>query len=192
MNGPEGTAEAIVALLAAGMPVELAALADELNVPPAKLPAPRHVSAQERDLLNLAEWPAIFVVVQRLERLRRVDGPDVDGAVPYRGRYPVRVFVFVREADYEATDLLRKRYVRALRTVVFAAQEAVELDEATYVESYSDVGVDQSKRTIAGAYADFVVEVDELLAVRAGTPAPDPAGWAINLDDGLLPHPALD
>lgn len=192
MNGPEGTADAIVELLTAAMPAELAAIAAELNVPPSKLPAPRLVTAQERDLLTLAEWPALFVVVQRLERLRRVDGPNVDGAVPYRARYPVRVFVFVRAGDYEATDLLRKRYVRALRTALFAAQEAVELDELTYVESYSDIGVDQSKRTIAGAYADFSAEVDELLAVRAGTAAPDPDGWAITLADDVLPHPALD
>lgn len=192
MSGPETVADALVAHLAATMPDELAGLAAELGVPAPKLPAPKLISPQERDLLNLAEWPAMFVVVQRLEALRRVDGPNDDGTVTYRARYPVRVFVFVREKGYEATDLLRKRYVAALRAVLFAGQEAVDLDERSYTESYSDVGEDDNKRTIAGAYADFAVEVDEHLARRAPTMPDELDGWDVELDLAVLPHPALD
>lgn len=192
MSGPEDVAELLRAHLADAVPTRLDELRAELSLTTKVLPDPKLVTAQERDLVNLAEWPAIFVVVQRLEGLRRNDGPNEDGTVTYRARYPVRVFVFVRADGYEPTDLLRKRYVRATREVLFAGQEVAELDERSYSESYSDVGQDDNKRSIAGFYADFTVELDEDLAARPATPAPDPDGWAMTVEEATLPHPALD
>jgi hypothetical protein len=198
MNGPEDVARAIADTLRAAMPAATAAVAAAVGASEADVPPPALVTEQERDVPDLSEWPALFVVVGRLEGLRRVDGPDELGQVIYRARYPVRVFIFVRVSagtrnGYEAVDLLRKRYVRAVRDVLFAVQETTRLDELTYTESYSDVETDANKRAIAAAYAEAVVEVDETLtpAVPA-TLAPDPAGWTVELTETLLPHPALD
>jgi hypothetical protein len=190
--GPEDIADAHVTLLSDEMPDKVAELASELAVPAGDIPAPALITAQERDLLNLTEWPALFVVVQRLDGLRRVDGPNEDGTVTYLSRYPVRIFGFVRGHGYEVVDLLRKRYVRAVREVLFAGQEAIELVESTYTESYSDVDEDASKRSVAGFYADFVAEVAENLAGRPHAADAPADGWDIDVDLDVLPHPALD
>lgn len=193
MNGPEDVAEAIRSHLATALPERLALLRLALAADEATLPDPALITAQERDLLDLGEWPALFVVVQRLARLRRVDGPNADGTLDYLADYPTRVFGFVRGQGYETVDLLRKRYVRAVREALFTAQEATHIDEASYVESYSDVDEDSQKRSIAGFYADVTVTVPETMpAPSAPVPAPDPDGWDLVIDVEALPHPALD
>ena len=193
MTGPEDVAETIRAHLAAAVPVRLAAIRAVVAADEATLPDPALVAAQERDLLNLGEWPAIFVVVQRLARLRRIDGPNDDGTMDYLADYPVRVFMFLRAAGYVEVDTLRKRYARAVREALFTAQDTTRIDEASYVESYSDVGVDDAKRSIAGAWAEVTVSVVETMpAPLPAIPAPDPDGWDLVVDVEALPHPALD
>lgn len=197
MSGPEDIARTIAAAVRDGLPARLAALEAELALGANAIPPPRLVAEQERDLLALAEWPAIFTVVQNLTGLDHVDGPNDDGTVTYQARYPVRLFVFVRVLagttnPYEEVDLLRKRYVRALRELILGAQEATAVDVTTYAESYSDVGVDDDNRHIAGAWVQFDALVDERVVNTTVTYAPDPDGWAIDVELDVLPHPALE
>lgn len=200
MNGPEELAEDLRTFLAAGMPGALATLRARLAVADELLPDPALVTAQERDLLDLNQWPALFVVVRDMTGLRRVDGPNyaVDagppaevtdaGSLTFRVRYPVRLFVFTRAHGYDVVDLQRKRYVLALRELLLAAQQATGLDVTTYTESYSDVETagPRDRRSLAAAYIEAIFDVDEVLD------GPAAVAVAETLVATYVAHPADD
>jgi hypothetical protein len=216
MRGPEGVSEDLADWLAGPLTVVLdpdapdARQGGALDVKLAELTArldldedlapPALVTTEGRPVSTLAfsEFPALFVVAQAAERFRRQD--VVDGAIIYLVRYPVRIFVFARGDTFDDTDRARKRLTLAVREVILNNQERLGVDEDTYRESYSDVtGLDdRNVRTVAGAFIEVTIEVEESLGAEAlydGTPAeaPDPAGWELDLTDlSLLPHPEAD
>lgn len=213
MIGPEGAADRVVEWLTPTIPARLRLLEARLGLDPATLPDPQLIAAQERGPLGLEDWPSVFVLPQRLDRLEPIEQAHPAGGESYRATYVLRVLVWVRAEGYDATDTLRKRYVLAAREALLerkqlAAQPAygtppLEGTEFAVVpasirEDYSDVLVDDAKRTIAGAWIDLNVTVVEVLAGPApmGTvdtpPAvtPRPVGPAEQLTN-IVVHPGL-
>lgn len=219
MLGPREVATAIADVLSAHLPAEVDRLAVELGVAVPALPdqagegaggdstagvdgaleldaQPRLVAATQLSALDVGydDWPFVLVVPQNLRSLRRVQVTD-SGQYVYVARYPVRIFTWARGDGYHFTAAVRDRLILAVRETLLRRQHledaghALELDETTWSESYSDVGVDDVlKATVAAAYADTEWVVSSLLTPLAG-----PLGQVDTLDTRgqVLPHPAL-
>lgn len=219
MIGPEGAAELAAAWLELRVPYRLAGIEARLELEgPARLGRPALVLPHDRLRLAVEEWPAILVVAQALRRLGPVEVRPEVGDV-YRATYGLRVFAWVRDEDEAATDLRRKRYLLAIREALLErltmtgaplpsaggiASPAITTDALSLAESYSDLVVDDAGATIAGAWLDVDVIVEERLDNAPvdldGTPAPDPEPvelvdvtvTALPRDTAALPpHPAL-
>lgn len=212
MIGPEGAAELGAAWLALELPGRLEQLATRLELADGQLPAPALVLPYDEPNLALEDWPAVFVVVEELLNLTLAEVHQ-DGGETYRSRYRALVFAWVRSDGYLEVDELRKRYVLAIREAMlyrksltpvptygagtFGVQPpGIAVDVNSIRESLSPPLTDGNGRTIAGAYVECVLIVEEYLA---GPPA---LGTALELDasPALLerddtatvpPHPAL-
>ena len=206
MLGPREVASAISDVLVAHLPAEVDRLAaaigpvvpdsPDLGANPDLDAKPRLIAATQLSALDVGydDWPFVLVVPQNLRSLRRVQVTD-DGNYVYVARYPVRIFTWARGDGYHFTAAVRDRLILAVRETLLRRQHledaghALELDETSWSESYSDVGVDDVlKATVAAAYADTEWVVSSLLE-----PLVAPAGTADTLDTRVqnLPHPAL-
>lgn len=196
MIGPEGAADLAVAWLTSRLPTRLRILESRYELDANSLPDPAQIAGQERGPLSLEDWPSVFVLPQgtRSQRLTEVR----EATEVYTVRYRLRVLVWVRADSYPTTDQLRKRYVLAVREALLerkqlAAAGAVEVDASvvpdTMREDYSDVMTDEAARTIAGAFIDVDVDIEEYLA------PPPPLGVVATPPEvdtaALPPHPAL-
>lgn len=208
MIGPEGAAEALTSYLAARLPDKLAAIRARLDVGEV-VPDPAVVEAHDRYRLGVEEYPAVLVVVDTLSSFT-VTGRGDDGSEQYVARHPFRAFVWVRAQDDRAADLLRKRYVLAVRevllerravvdyrrdvngTILHASSSTAVVDPLTLTEDYGPVAMDEAGGTLAPAFVSLDVLIGEQLD------PPPPLGvmntYAItgNVDTvGVPPHPAL-
>lgn len=198
MQGPEHAADRLTGWLTDRIPAQLRALEARLDVAPIADPA--QVLAHERGPIGIEDWPSVFVLPLRLERLALVDA-EADGSELYRATYAIRVLAWVRADGYAATDTLRKRYALAVREALLE-RKSLELrpgvwtgnpdgdltvDPTSIREDYSDVLTDDAARTIAGVDTTVAVTVLEHVA------APADLGTVLDTDvTPLPPHPALD
>lgn len=192
MRGPEGAAELAATLLATDLPPRLAALASRLEVDPALIPPPALVLPYDEPNLALEDWPAVFVVVEELLTLAPAEVHG-DASETYRARYRALVYAWVRADGYLEVDLLRKRYVLAIREALLARKSltpapsygsgafgaqvpGVVVDPTSLRESLSPPLTDGNGRTIAGAYVAAILTVEEFLA------GPEPLGTVLSAD----------
>lgn len=206
MLGPEGAAEHARERLAARIPARLRILEGRYTLPPGTLANPAKVLAHEDGPLGLEDWPAVYVLPQRLAELRLVDVRP-DASEVYRCVYDLRVLAWVRAHDYTATDRLRKRYALAIREALLErksltpaeqaqagdyAAEDNTVDPSSIREDYSDVMTDQAKRTIAGAWLDVRLITIETLAGPAALGVVGEVDVRETADTAAIPpHPAL-
>lgn len=200
MQGPEYTAARAAAWLRTRIPVQLRRLEDRLDLDAGSLADPAQVLDHERGPLGVEDWPSVFVLPLRLEGLDLVENQP-DGSELYRAAYSVRVLAWVRADDYATTDTLRKRYALAIREallerktlklngVTYAGDPHADLtvDPRTIREDYSDVLVDDARRTIAG------VDVTVTIRVLERVDPPPALGTVLTTQATALPlvHPAL-
>lgn len=204
MLGPEGAASHAVAWLAERIPDRLRVLEARYQLDAGSLPNPAQVLDHERGPIAVEDWPAVFVLPQRVESIRLVEVRD-DSSEVYLVTYALRVLAWVRSDGYQATDQLRKRYVLAIREALLERKSlspaptygsgdygtAIEdnvVDPSSIREDYSDVMVDEAKRTIAGAWIDVNLIVAEVLEAAV------PLGTALGVDvreQPAAPHPGL-
>lgn len=204
MIGPEGCADHTVTWLAERIPARLRVLETRYELDPNTLPDPVRVVAQERGPLAIEDWPSVFVLPQRTRSQRLVE-VRADGSEVYRVRYWLRVLAWVRSDSYPTTDQLRKRYVLAVREALLERKQlapaptygagdfGTQVSDVVVVpesmrEDYSDVMTDDNGRTIAGAFIDVDVDVEEVLD---GPPALGLVETTQVDTDALPPHPAL-
>ena len=205
MLGPEGAASHARAWLATRIPARLRILEARYSTPELAvvLPDPAQVLAHEVGPLGVEDWPSVFVLPLRQEGMRLVDVRE-DASEVYRVTYALRVLAWVRADSFASTDQLRKRYALAIRECLLERKslspaatygsgdygidrEDTVVDPASIREDYSDVMVDDAKRTIAGVDVTVNLIVTEVLA------GPEPLGLAEELGVTPLPaHPALD
>lgn len=202
MLGPEGAGDAVVTWLAARLPARLRILETRYELEGVDvLPDPVLVAAQDRGPMAIEDWPAVLALPQGTISTRLVEVLD-DGAEVYRVRYRLRIYAWVRSEGYAATDTLRKRYTLAIREAllerkqlvaapaygVAATGSAFAVAPETIREDYSDVMTDTAGRTIAAAFIEVAVDVDEVLE----GPAPFGTVETTQVDTAALPpHPAL-
>lgn len=166
MRGLEEAAGVVAGVLAARLPAQLAALETRLGLPAGSVERPQLVAPHDLGRIPLEDWPAVLVVGQTTEDLRRLD-VDVEGTI-YLVRYRLRVYALARGDEEAATDLARKRLTLAVREVLLGYQALRDaggtVDERSLRESYSDVERDTDGATVAGAYLELVVALEERLA----------------------------
>lgn len=199
MQGPEGAAARAAGWLTARIPARLRLLETRLGLEANSLANPAQVLDHERGPIAVEDWPAVYVLPLRLEGLTLVDVEE-DAGETYRATYALRVLAWVRADSYATTDALRKRYALAIREALLE-RKALKVAESTYVgdpdadlavnpdsirEDYSDVLVDDAKRTIAGVDVTVTVTVTERIAGPAGLGSAN----ALEVTE-LPPHPAL-
>lgn len=204
MLGPEGAAAHAVAWLAERIPARLRLLEGRYALPVGELADPAKVLDHEDGPLGLEDWPAVYVLPQRLESMALVE-VNADASEAYRCVYALRVLAWVRADSYAATDALRKRYALAIREALLerktltpaaaygsgsfgAPVEDNAVDPSSIREDYSDVMVDEAGRTIAGVWVDVSLITLETIG------GPAPLGVAEDVEvtpDALPPHPAL-
>lgn len=201
--GPEAAAASLAARLADQLPTKLDELATRYEAEPATLPHPAVVAAHDRLRLPVEDWPAVLVLVQELSRITPVDRPQ-DGGETWVGRYPFRVYLWLRGDDDAGVDLLRKRYVLAVREVLMARRSLIDptsdaagtatpagdvpvIDALALREDYGPVALSDAGATVAPAW----VGADVLIAEEV--PRLPDLGTAntITTDTTTLPHPAL-
>lgn len=204
MIGMEGAVGLTVARLADRVPAKVAELVDRYGIGVADLPAPKLYAPSERSRLEPKETPAVLVVGQ--DETYAGDGPTpVDaagaelwpGAIIHRFTYRIRVFVFARGTTFDETSTRRHRLALAVREVVLAdlwledpAGEdlpSAQVNPASLRGSYSDVGDEGSRRSIAAAWVEFTATVPEVLAAP-----PLAVANTIIVTADPLGHPAYD
>ena len=200
MLGPEGAARHAVTWLAARIPARLRVLEARYSTPeaPVVLPDPVRVLDHEVGPLGVEDWPSVFVLPLRQEGMTLIDVRE-DASEVYRVIYAIRVLAWVRAEDYAATDQLRKRYALAIRECLLerktltpaptygsgeygASSEDNVVDPTSIREDYSDVLVDEARRTIAG------VDVTVNLIVTEVLDGPTALGTVEDVE--VTPHPA--
>lgn len=204
MIGPEGCADHTVAWLAERIPARLRVLETRYQLAAGTLPDPVLVAAQERGQLAIEDWPSVFVLPQRT-RSQRLTEVRPDGSEVYRVRYMLRILSWVRSDGYATTDQLRKRYVLAVREALLERKQlapaptygdgdfGTQVSDVVVVpesmrEDYSDVMTDEAGRTIAAAFIDVDVDVEEVLDGPAALGTVE----TTEVDTAALPpHPAL-
>ncbi len=207
MLGPEGAAEHARAWLAERIPARLRVLETRYSLPANALANPTRVLAHEVGPIGLEDWPTVYVLPQRLERLELVDVRG-DASEVYRVTYALRVLAWVRADGHQATDRLRKRYALAIREALlerksltpaatygsgdYGGDGDTAIDPGSIREDYSDVFTDEAKRTIAGVIIDVNLIVVEVLD------GPAALGTVTTVDvqetgdtAAIPPHPAL-
>ena len=206
MLGPEGAAEHARAWLATRIPARLRILEARYSTPELAvvLPDPAQVLAHEVGPLGVEDWPSVFVLPLRQEGMRLVDVRE-DASEVYRVTYALRVLAWVRADSFASTDQLRKRYALAVRECLLerktlspaptygsgdyaASSEDNVVDPASIREDYSDVLVDDAKRTIAGVDVTVNLIVTEVLN---GPPSLGTVEELAVEPEPLPPHPAL-
>lgn len=209
MYGPEVAADRLAARLRDRLPGQLAALADDLDAADGDLPPPALIEPHDRMRpLGIEEWPAVFVVVTGVAGVRSARRDDAGEA--FAVRYPFRVYLWLRHESDTAVDLLRKRYVLAVREVLFARRALLAAELAanrTYLpdaaagpyvdplalrEDYAPLALDDAGRTIAAAYLEAELLAAELVAAPPSLGTVDEGLVAAAADTaGIPPHPAL-
>lgn len=205
MIGSEGAGALAAAWLMGALPARLRLMETRLDLPVNSLVDPSLVADHETGPIAIEQWPAVYVLPQKMSGLKLVDVED-GGGETYRVTYPVRFLAWLRADDYGTTDLLRKRYALAIREALLIRKQLtpapqylddrygqdtsiVTVNPATIREDYSGM-VDQiASGTIAGVAVDVDLAFTETLAGAA------PLGHvstAVETDtQHLPPHPGL-
>lgn len=207
MNGPEVAADRTAGWLKQRVPARLRIIEERYDLRANSLPNPGSVESNETGPIALEDWPAIYVLPQRLNGLLLVDVRE-DGSELYQADYAIRVLVWVRADTYESTSKLRFRYTLAVREALLERKQLaapatygsgdlgapvsdIAVKPETIREDYSDV-IKDANRTIAGTFLDLGILVAETLD------GPAPLGNANTIDvqlehdtGDLPPHPGL-
>ncbi|WP_053207946.1 hypothetical protein [Jiangella muralis] len=187
-TGIEGASELVAAAVRDRMPGKLTELRARYRVGPDKLPDLAHVLAHDQVQLPIEFWPCVLVVGQDT---RAITPARVTGTTEsYACTYALRLFVWARGTHAAETDTARKRYTLAVRELLLTRRvlgPLAAVAPTSITESYSEVAVDDSAATIAGAYVTVDVTVEETID-HGGVGTVE----SIALDTGALPpHPAL-
>lgn len=172
MLGAEGVSSAIIQKIRDNAEGKIAQLRARYGAAADVLPMPAALYTTDQDVLSIENYPAIICTT--VDTTGRIGNRQLssDGEVDvYQYKYRMRVFVYVTGHDYTDTDLLRKRFVLALREILLT--NLILVDEAgqyalmepnSVKESYSDVASNAASQLLAGAYLELEVTTAESLA----------------------------
>lgn len=202
MDGPEGAGALVAAWLTTRIPARLRLLEARLDMTAGTIVDPARVLSEDTGPIAIEDWPSVYVLPQRLDRMDVVD-VDAQGET-YACRYVMRVLMWVRASTYADTELLRRRYVLATREALLERKQLrtaptygspewgqlvgnITVDPASIREDYGPM-IDDEGRTIAGAFIDLNVLTAERMAAAAPLGLTD----TVEVDTAPLPpHPGL-
>lgn len=198
MYGHEGVARDLKRRMETRVPARLNATRIAKGATLAQLPNPVHVRPHFIPNLDVDDYPAICVTeLDTPTGLTGARGVHQEMAfTSYIYRYPFRVFVYVRGADYGDTELQLKRYLTAMResllenTVLTNNDDAVvHIDPSTITENFYPPEEDATKVLGAG-YLGVVLESEEIIntVTTEGTAAAQEEGpYDVQPEIGRLP-----
>ena len=172
--GPEGAASLLAARLATALPAKTAELRDRLVLDPMQLPDFTEVWAHQAGSLGIESWPLIEITNTADAAWVPLADSDPGTGRAWRIGYGLAVWLWARGDGYDDTAAVRGRLTLAVCEVlaarlVLSDDPVARISDQGLSVSYSDVGTDTSKRTIAGAKITLTVNVDESLT---GTSVP--------------------
>lgn len=169
--GAEGVSTAIVKKIRAHAPGKITQLRTRYKADKATLPMPASLYSTDKDVLSIEAYPTIICTT--VDTTGRIGNRQLssDGEVDeYQYKYRMRIFVYVTGTDHADTDLLRKRFVLAVKEILLTNLILVDgdgqyalMEPNSIKESYSDVGANEAKQLLAGAYLEFEVTTSESL-----------------------------
>lgn len=192
MIGAEGVVEIARSFLEARLPAKLTEIEGRLGLAAGAIAPPGLYTGEDRPQLAFEEWPALMVVPLDVPDVSSVD--LVNGADEvFLSTYRLRIFVYARAEGFAETAAAVRRLMLGVREVLFAnptmASNGVALIDkgrGRYRESYSDLDVDKAGRSIAGAFAEVQVKIEETVTVS------DRGAVTDAIVTGVGAHPALD
>lgn len=168
MIGPEGAASLLAQHLATALPDKTAQLRERLDLAPMQLPDFTQVWAHQAGSIGIESWPLIEIT--NTADAAWVPLADIQPGMgrSWRIGYGLAVWVWARGDGYDDTAAIRGRLALATCEVlatrlVLSHDPVARISDQGIIVSYSDVGRDESKRTIAGAKITLTVNVDESL-----------------------------
>ena len=195
--GPEGVASAVVAALVARLPGKVTELRTRLAPEPEgddpvvpltgdQLPSVQQVVGHEPDQVGIESWPLVVVSVRGDKGWRPIEADQATTERAWVVEYAVRVTSWVRGDSYALTALAQQRIHLAVTECLLAPltlATGVRVDDTSLASSMSDLAVTDAGRTIAGAYLDLAVFVEE----RLPKAAPVLVGEVADADTSILP-----
>lgn len=166
MIGPEGAASLLAQHLATALPDKTAQLRDRLELEPMQLPDFTQVWAHQAGSIGIESWPLIEITNTADQPWIPLADTDPGMGRSWRVGYGLAVWVWARGDGYDDTAAVRGRLALAVCEVlaarlVLSDDPIARISDQGIAVSYSDVGRDESKRTIAGAKITLTVNVDE-------------------------------
>lgn len=170
----------------------------ELPLPVSKPDDPRVDAYYDRMPEAIDRWPLLAVTTGRAVQRGAVDH-EYDGSLVYRTTYPVRVYAWVKDEGFDATQNMRDDLATVVRITTlahtrFAGSGVLELIPSTVVTDFSELTKVKGERYVAAAYVGFDVVATETLTDRLALPAEQPRDTVstVNVTAGPLPPiPAL-
>lgn len=182
----------VAGFLRTQMPAHLARLRTEWGVE-----LPDFVDFEHNPLKALDRWPILAVSAMGLTGMSRTGYASQQPGVPevqYDARYDLRVFLWVREKEWDRVIDVRDDLTAAVRTLILDrptlgdAEETYLIEENTVVEDYSDVAAVKGDRFVAGSFIGFEMRVTEGIGRPLGATVQTVRG---NVTVHPPTHPAL-
>lgn len=205
MRGPRGVRHAVTDFLRVELPRRIEACreawglsADDLPLPVSDPEDARRDGYIEHEPKAIDRWPLIAVTSGRRSQ-RGVDFDD-DGAPIYRATYPVRVYSWVRDAGWDATQDMRDDMATAIQiavlshTTLHSPGGSLQIVPSTLLVDFSSVQPVKGDRFVAGSFVGFDVHATETLTDRLALPGEQPRDTVsdVTVTGAVLPpHPAL-
>lgn len=206
MRGPAGIRSSVTEFLRLELPRRIVACRAAWGLDASRLPLPvsdpedpRRDAYLDREPAAIDRWPLIAVTSGRRAQ-RGVDSDPVDGSPIYRATYPVRVYSWVRDAGFDATQDQRDNLATAVQIAVLShvhlrsPGRRLSVNPSTLVVDFSAVTPVKGERFVAGSYVGFDLHAVETLTDRLALPGEQPRDTVSSVEvTGVpLPHPALD
>jgi hypothetical protein len=167
MRGMEDACALTMALLVERMPAKIDELVARLAIDPAVLDAPKHYGPPTAQ--TPGEFPAVIVDGRDEGHPVRVEvNGDDQPATTYQVRYTLRVYLWIRGEEHDDVATRVRRMALAAREVLlgnqtFLGDRAAFLDETSMHGSFSDVTALDKARSLAAAFLEFDLTLEEVL-----------------------------
>lgn len=188
MYGHEGVTRDLKRRLEDRLPARLNAMRIARGATLAALPNPARIIPHFLPDIDIDSYPTVALTEldtpTGLTGAREIQQGMQFDAFVYR--YPIRIFVYVRSADYGITELQLKRYLTAVREVILENriltenEEAyVTLDPSTLSENFDSPVEEDARQVLGVGWVGVVMESTEAINKVPATIDPGAGGLPV-------------
>lgn len=173
-------------------------LDEELPIPVSAPGDPKADAYFPRDPAAIDRWPLVAVLTARATS--RESDRDDDGSPIYRVTYPTRVYSWVKDEGWDATQDMRDNLAAAIQVTLLSHTNLdsiggrLAIVPSTLVVDPSALAKVQGDRYVAGSFVGIDVIATETLTDRLALPGAQPRDTVAAVTatgEVLPPHPAL-